>query len=93
MPYINLILPATGIFIHPKGQILYVTGGNGYYQEENGPLRKIKAGDLIVTKPNIKSWHGSTKDSQLELIAISNYSDKMIDWLEPVNTEEYNSIK
>lgn len=79
---------------HGNRQMLFVVDGKGYYQEENKPVKKLKAGDIIVSEPNIKSWHGSTKDSQLEVIYVTQYNDN--NWIkinEPVSEEEYNNIK
>lgn len=77
---------------HPNGQVLYVTSGEGYYQEENQPAKKIKKGDFIITKPNVKSWHGSTKNSQLEIVVISTKPAEDLEVLELVSDEEYNKI-
>lgn len=32
---------------HPGGQLLLVTGGNGYFQEEGNPARVIREGDVV----------------------------------------------
>jgi len=38
--------------IHRDGfQLLLVTGGEGWYQEEGKPAQFLKAGDVIVTSP------------------------------------------
>jgi len=36
---------------HPAGQILTVTSGTGWVQEEGGEKREIKPGDVIWTPP------------------------------------------
>lgn len=43
---------------HPGGQILLVTGGRGYYQEEGRPVQIIKEGDVVKIQPDVKHWHG-----------------------------------
>jgi quercetin dioxygenase-like cupin family protein len=79
---------------HPGGQILLVTGGKGYYQEEGKPVRAIKEGDVVQIHPNVKHWHGTTPDSWFVHIAISPNSQKGdAEWLEPVTDEEYNNLK
>lgn len=45
--------------IHHAGyQILLVTGGEGWYQEEGKAAQHLVPGDVIVTKDGIKHWHG-----------------------------------
>jgi quercetin dioxygenase-like cupin family protein len=77
--------------IHRDGfQILLVTGGEGWYQEEGKPAQFLKAGDVIVTHDGVKHWHGATKDSWFQHIAITAGTPE---WLEQVADEEYNELK
>jgi quercetin dioxygenase-like cupin family protein len=46
---------------HPAGQILIITGGTGWVQEEGAEKREIKPGDVIWTPPGVKHWHGPTE--------------------------------
>ena len=78
--------------IHEDGQLLYVVSGYGFYQEENEKVKKIKKGDIIYTKPGVKSWHGSTQDDDLVIITISPYSEHVVKILEPVNKVYYDDI-
>jgi quercetin dioxygenase-like cupin family protein len=79
---------------HPGGQILLVTGGTGYYQEEGKPVQVIKAGDVVKINPDVKHWHGATPDRPLVHLAISTNPQKGdAEWLEPVTDEEYNNLK
>src|SRR5208283_688910 len=55
---------------HPGGQLLLVTGGKGYYQEEGKPARVIQGGDVVKINPDVKHWHGAAWDSWLVHIAI-----------------------
>ena len=55
---------------HPGGQILLVTGGRGYYQEEGKPARELHPGDVVEIAPNIKHWHGAAPDSWLVHLSI-----------------------
>ncbi|MFD2145702.1 (R)-mandelonitrile lyase [Mucilaginibacter antarcticus] len=78
---------------HPGGQILIVTDGLGYYQEVVKPIQLLKKGDVITIPPAIKHWHGASPDSAFTHIAIStNAQTGVVDWLEPVTDEEYNSF-
>ncbi len=44
--------------IHHDGfQLLLVTGGEGWYQEEGQPARKLHPGDVVVTHDGVKHWH------------------------------------
>src|SRR3954452_7391765 len=50
---------------HPAGQILIVTSGTGWVQEEGGRKREIKPGDVIWTPPGVKHWHGATASNSM----------------------------
>lgn len=76
--------------IHRDGyQILLVTGGEGWYQEEGKLAQHLKAGDVIVTHDGVKHWHGAAKDSWFEHIAITAGKPE---WLEPVDDELYSKL-
>lgn len=78
---------------HPGGQLLLVTGGIGYYQEDGKPARAIREGDVVKIYPNAKHWHGATPDSWFVHIAvIANPQKGDAEWLEPVTDEEYNKL-
>ena len=79
---------------HPGGQILLVTGGKGYFQEEGRPVQVIQEGDVVKIRPDEKHWHGAAPDSWLVHIAIiANAPKGDAEWLEPVTDEEYNNLK
>lgn len=79
---------------HPGGQILLVTAGEGWYQEEGKEARKLKAGDVVAIPRNAKHWHGATKNSYFTHISIENdVSAGSNEWLEPVTDEEYDKLK
>lgn len=76
--------------IHHSGyQVLLVTDGEGWYQEDGHPVQSIKAGDVVVTKDGIKHWHGAKKDSWMSHVALTAGE---AEWLEPVSDEIYNSL-
>ncbi len=78
---------------HPAGQILLITGGNGYYQERGKPARSIIQGDTIVIPSATEHWHGASKDSFLSHIAITNNTaGSAVTWLEPVTDEDYYTV-
>ena len=73
--------------IHHDGfQILLVTGGEGWYQEEGKEAQFLQAGDVVVTHDGVKHWHGATQDSWFEHLAITAGTPE---WLEPVSDEQY----
>ena len=77
--------------IHHDGfQLLLVTGGEGWYQEEGQPARKLHPGDVVVTHDGIKHWHGATKDSWFSHLAITAGTPE---WLEPVTDAQYNALE
>lgn len=76
--------------IHHDGyQLLLVTGGEGWYQEDGKEAQHLKSGDVIVIKDGVKHWHGATKDSWFTHIAITAGSSE---WLEEVTDEVYNDL-
>ena len=79
---------------HLGGQILLVTAGIGYFQEEGKSAQVIQEGDVVKINPNMKHWHGATPDSWLVHIAIiTNPQKGDAVWLEPVTNKEYNNLK
>lgn len=79
---------------HPGGQILLVTGGRGWYQEEGRPARPLGPGDVIKIPPDVKHWHGAAKDSWFIHLSIeTNSSMGPAQWLEPVADKEYEKLE
>ncbi len=77
---------------HPAGQILVVTSGTGWVQEEGGEKREIKPGDVIWTPPGVKHWHGATATNAMSHIAITNMVDgQNITWMEKVSDARYGN--
>jgi quercetin dioxygenase-like cupin family protein len=77
---------------HPLGQTLIVTSGLGRVQREGGPIEEIRPGDIVWFSPNEKHWHGASPTTGMTHIAIQERLDgKVVDWLEPVTDEQYQS--
>ena len=76
------------------GQILLATEGEGWYQEEGKPARKLTPGSVVEIPAGVKHWHGAARDCQFTHIAIEvpavNGSNE---WLEPVSDEEYDKLE
>jgi len=78
---------------HPKGQVLIVTEGEGWYQEKGKPAQAIKKGDVVNIPENVEHWHGASTNSKMVHIAITNYKgDENVVWLKPVTDEEYEAV-
>ncbi len=75
---------------HPAGQILYVTEGCGWVQEEGSPITRICKGDTIHARPGTKHWHGATNRQGMSHLAVTEtINGKAVDWLEPVTASQY----
>ena len=78
---------------HPKGQVLIVTEGSGFYQEKGKVAQAIKKGDVVNISENVEHWHGASAKTSMTHIAITNFKDDIqVKWLQPVSDEEYNSV-
>lgn len=79
---------------HPAGQILLITDGTGYYQEEGQPVRLLHKGDVVQCQPGVKHWHGASPKLPMTHIAlVTNTKKGIVTWLQPVTDQEYNSFK
>jgi quercetin dioxygenase-like cupin family protein len=79
---------------HPGGQILLVIDGIGYYQEKGKPIQLLRKGDVVKILPDTVHWHGASHDSRFTHIAISTNTQKgIVEWLQRVTDEEYDSFK
>lgn len=78
---------------HPKGQVLIVTEGEGFYQEKGRPAQALKKGDVVNIPENIEHWHGASANSRFTHIALTNYKgEENVTWLQPVSGDEYSSV-
>ena len=75
------------------GQILLAVDGIGYYQEAGKEAIILRPGDSVFIKPNVKHWHGATKNSYFSHLAIDVPGEDTSNvWLEPVADEEYDKL-
>ena len=74
---------------HDIGQFLLVTGGIGYYQEDESPARLLHIGDVVNIPKGVKHWHGASPDDWFVHIAITPGETK---WFEALDEEEYKKI-
>ena len=78
---------------HKGGQILLCTDGEGWYQEAGKKAIKLIPGTIVYIAPEIKHWHGATKDSWFTHIAIEiPVQGSSSEWCEKVEDKEYFSL-
>jgi quercetin dioxygenase-like cupin family protein len=76
---------------HPIGQTLYVISGVGRVQAKGGPVREIRAGDVVWIPAGEKHWHGASPNNAMTHIAIQEALDgSYVNWMEHVTDAEYN---
>ncbi len=77
---------------HPKGQVLIVIEGDGFYQVKGKPAQALKKGDVVNIPEDTEHWHGASSGSTFVHIAITNYKgNENVVWLKPVTDEEYDT--
>lgn len=78
---------------HKGGQILLVTEGRGWYQEDGKPARELTPGDVVNIPPETKHWHGAAKDSWFAHLAVEVPAEGQSNsWLDPVTDGEYAAL-
>jgi 4-carboxymuconolactone decarboxylase len=75
---------------HSNGQILMVTDGYGWYQEDGKEAVKLKPGDVVNVPKDVKHWHGAAKDSWFTHIAQSDGGTT--EWYGRLSDEEYGQL-
>lgn len=75
------------------GQILLVTAGSGWYQEWGKKAVELNSGDIVHIKAGVKHWHGATKDSWFQHLAIEVSGENCKnEWCEIVSDSEYDAL-
>ena len=75
---------------HPLGQILVVTAGVGWLQQEGRERQEIRPGDVAWIPPDIRHWHGATATNAMTHLAIQEVLDGTnVVWLDPVTDAQY----
>ena len=78
---------------HKGGQVLICIAGEGWYQEWGKPVQKLTPGDVVSIAPEVKHWHGATKDSWFQHIALAVPAEGATnEWLEPVEDKDYLAL-
>jgi quercetin dioxygenase-like cupin family protein len=79
---------------HPLGQRLVITSGCGLVQREDGPIKQVRAGDVVWFPPGEKHWHGASPDKAMTHIAIQEELDgEVVTWMEHVTDDEYEGAE
>ncbi len=77
---------------HPLGQTLVIVSGLGRVQSQGGPVREVRAGDVIWFAPGEKHWHGAGPDTAMEHLAMQEALDgRAVDWMEHVSDADYSA--
>lgn len=77
---------------HPAGQMLIVTAGKGWVQQEGQPRQEITPGDAVWIPAGIRHWHGATSTTAMSHIAVTYIRDgKNADWMELVTDQQYEA--
>jgi len=77
---------------HPAGQILIITDGVGYHQIKGRPKQVLHKGDVVKCPPNVLHWHGASPDTGMQqMYIIPNTEKGIVQWMQPVTDEEYDS--
>ena len=79
--------------IHPAGQVLVITEGNGFYQERGRAKRIVHKGDVIKCLPGVEHWHGASPESNFAYFAVTPAQKGKTIWLKRVTDVEYQSVK
>lgn len=75
---------------HPAGQTILITQGLGWVQKQGEAIQEVRPGDVVFFAPGEKHWHGASANVGMVHIAITEVVDgKAVDWLEPVNDNDY----
>jgi quercetin dioxygenase-like cupin family protein len=77
---------------HPLGQTLQILSGVGLVQSWGGPVRRVRAGDVVWFEPGEKHWHGAAPDIGMVHLAMQEaQGGKHVDWMEHVDDEQYGA--
>lgn len=76
------------------GQILICDAGRGWYQEWGKDAVEMRPGDCINIPVGVKHWHGAAADSWFSHLAIEVPGENCSnEWLEAVDSKEYDKLK
>ena len=80
----------TAWHLHPAGQHMVVTSGEGLTGTRDGKIVQIKSGDTVWCPPGIDHWHGATPDSAMTHLVLTGVLDgENVVWKEKVTDKQY----
>lgn len=56
---------------HPGGQSLFVLSDSAMVGDEKGGVTRVSKGDLIVTQPGERHFHGAEHDQEADLLTLT----------------------
>ena len=71
---------------HERGQLLTITSGEGLVVSRDGTVARVRAGDMVWTRPGEEHWHGACQDS---FLAHTSATVGSTIWLEEVSVPDY----
>lgn len=75
---------------HPLGQTLYILSGVGRVGTRGGPVREVRAGDVVWIPPGEEHWHGAAPETGMVHLAMQEAEGgRTADWLEKVADADY----
>ena len=76
---------------HPYGQTLYVLSGVGRFASRGGPVREIRAGDVVWIPAGEEHWHGAAPETMMCHLAMQEKDEegRSAVWLEKVSDADY----
>ncbi len=76
------------------GQMLICVGGRGYYQAWDEDPVEMVPGTIIEIPEGVKHWHGAAPDSWFSHLAFEIPGENCSnEWLEPVDSNAYSTLK
>jgi quercetin dioxygenase-like cupin family protein len=71
---------------HGAGQLLYVTGGEGWVGTRGATPARVRVGDTAWTPPGEEHWHGATAEGYLLHLGVTLGE---AEWGDEVTADEY----
>lgn len=72
---------------HEKGQIFFITSGEGVIANRDGEFRVVRAGDVVYTPPGEEHFHGAAPDT---FVTYNSISLGKTSFAEPVEQTDYD---
>jgi quercetin dioxygenase-like cupin family protein len=73
---------------HERGQVLYVTTGEGRIGTTDG-VESLRPGDIVHAPAGEEHWHGAGPETVLQHIAVSLGATR---WIREVTRDEYERV-